>query len=56
MIVESPLPITHYRSSISVHEVSGGMSKVVWRGSFQRKNTAANPPEAESDAGVTKLI
>ena len=55
-IVESPLPITGYVSSISVHAGSNGMTKVVWSGSFKRKNTDANPPEAESDAGAIKLV
>lgn len=56
MIVESPLPIAHYSSSISVRPGEAGMTRVVWRGSFMRKNTSDNPPEAESDAGVVKLI
>lgn len=56
MIVDSPLPITHYVSTVSVSPGGGGMSKVTWRGTFRRKNTSANPPEAESDAGVKKLL
>ena len=56
MIVESPLPIVHYSSTISVRPGNEGMSKVTWSGSFKRKNTSDTPPEAESDAGVTKLI
>lgn len=56
MIIESPLPIAHYSSTVSVHPGKGGMTKVVWSGSFKRKNTSDSPPEAESDAGVTKLI
>jgi mxaD protein len=56
MIVESPLPITHYSATISVRPGKEGMSKVSWSGSFKRKNTSDDPPEAESDAGVTKLI
>lgn len=55
-ITESPLPITHYTSTISVKAGAGGMTKVTWSGSFKRKNTSDTPPEAESDAGVTKLI
>jgi hypothetical protein len=55
-IIESPLPIDRYTSSIMVRPVQGGMSRVVWIGHFRRKNPADNPPEAESDAGVTKLI
>ncbi len=55
-IVESPLPITGYKSMFSVKPGKNGMTTVTWTGKFQRKNTSANPPEAESDAGVTKLI
>lgn len=56
-IVESPLPITDYASVISVRPGHGdGMTEVIWTGSFKRKNTSDSPPDAESDAGVTKLI
>jgi mxaD protein len=56
MIVDSPLPITHYLSTVAVRAGADGMTKVTWRGTFKRKNTSDNPPEAESDAGVTKLV
>jgi len=55
-IVESPLPITDYVSKVTVRSAGGGMTKVIWSGTFKRKNPADNPPEAESDAGVTKLV
>jgi mxaD protein len=55
-ITESPLPIAHYVSTISVRPGQDGMTKVIWSGSFKRKNTSDNPPEAESDAGTTKLV
>jgi len=55
-IVESPLPITGYASTISVRPGPAGMTKVIWSGSCKRKNPADDPPEAESDAGVTKLL
>jgi hypothetical protein len=29
---------------------------VAWSGNFKRQNTSDNPPEAESDAGVIKLV
>jgi hypothetical protein len=32
------------------------MTKVIWSGTFKRKNAADNPPEAESDAGAIKLV
>jgi len=56
MIVDSPLPITHYVSTVAVRPGGAGTTKVTWRGTFKRKNTSDNPPEAESDAGVTKLV
>jgi mxaD protein len=57
IIVESPLPITDYKSKIAVLPGKGdGMTEVVWSGTFKRKNTSDNPPEAESDAGALKLV
>ena len=55
-IIESPLPITNYVSHISVRPGRNGGSRVTWSGTFKRKNTAENPPEAESDAGVIKFV
>jgi mxaD protein len=55
-IVESPLPLTAYVSTITVQPGPGGTTKVIWRGSCKRKNTSDKPPEAESDAGVEKLL
>ncbi len=57
IIDPSPLPIVHYRSTLSVKAGADGNSSVVtWGGSFKRKNPSDNPPDAESDAGVTKFI
>ena len=57
IIVESPLPITDYKSKVLVRPgKSAGMTEVVWSGTFKRKNTSDNPPEAESDAGALKLV
>jgi hypothetical protein len=55
-ILESPLPFTGYASTISVRSGPAGVTRVSWSGSCKRKNAADNPPEAESDAGVTKLL
>ena len=56
-IIESPLPLQDYVSSISLAPGKGGGTTVVtWGGDFKRKNPADNPPEAESDAGAIKLI
>jgi Polyketide cyclase / dehydrase and lipid transport len=56
VIVESPLPITHYSSTVTVRPGKSGMTEVIWSGSWKRKNPADDPPEAESDAGTIKLV
>jgi len=53
---ETSLPIHRYSATISVKAGKDGTSVVTWSGSFKRKNTTDNPPEAESDAGVIKFI
>jgi mxaD protein len=55
-VVESPLPIDHYQSSMSVKPSANGGSTVSWVGTWKRKNPRDNPPEAESDAATLKLI
>jgi mxaD protein len=55
-ILESPLPFTGYASTISVRPGPAGLTRVIWSGSCTRKNPAGNPPEAESDAGIRKLL
>lgn len=55
-IIESPLPIDHYVSRLSVKPGKNGGSRVTWSGSFKRKNTSDNPPEAENDAAAKKLV
>lgn len=55
-IVESPLPITNYVSTLSVKEGTKGTTVVRWVGTFKRKNPADSPPEAETDAAGIKLI
>jgi len=55
-IIDSPLPITDYSSTLSVRAGAGGVTEVTWSGTWKRKNPADNPPEAESDAGTIKLI
>jgi mxaD protein len=53
---ESALPIHNYSSTITVKAGKDGGSVMTWTGWFKRKNTADNPPDAESDAGVIKFI
>lgn len=55
-VIESPLPVTDYLSSVGVKANSAGGTTVVWVGQFRRKNALDNPPEGESDAGAVAFI
>ncbi|HZP86917.1 MAG TPA: SRPBCC family protein [Burkholderiales bacterium] len=55
-VIESPLPIDHYLSTMTVKPNANGGSTVTWIGQFTRKNPRTNPPEGESDAGALGLI
>ncbi|MEU6264534.1 SRPBCC family protein [Saccharopolyspora shandongensis] len=39
-IVQAPFPVTGYRSTITVHEVSGTQSRVEWSGTFTPVGTS----------------
>ena len=52
----SPLPLKNYKSTLTVKSTGKGKSQIVWVADFKRKNPDANPPEAESDAGLHKFI
>jgi len=55
-IIESPLPLDHYQSTMAVKPNAMGGTTVVWTGTFVRKNPRDNLPEGESDAGAVKFI
>ena len=55
-IVESPLPIDRYVSTMSVKPDGHGGSIVTWVGVFSRKNPRDNVPEAENDAALVAII
>jgi mxaD protein len=55
-VIESPLPIDRYLSTMSVKSDGAGGSIVTWVGQFSRKNPRSQPPEAENDASVVGLI
>jgi mxaD protein len=55
-IIESPLPLDHYLSTMTVKANSSGGSTVTWIGTFVRKNPRENLPEGESDAGALGFI
>ncbi|QUH01910.1 SRPBCC family protein [Saccharopolyspora erythraea] len=43
-ILQAPFPVTGYRSTLTVHEVSGAQSRVEWSGTF----TPAGASEGEA--------
>ena len=55
-VIESPLPIDRYLSTMTVKPNGRGGCTVTWIGQFSRKNPRENPPEGESDAAVLTLI
>jgi mxaD protein len=50
------LPLMNYFSSMGIKPNASGGTTVAWQGSFKRRNGTDNPPEGESDAGVTGFI
>jgi len=51
IVGDSPLPITHYVSTMSVKKSKGGMTKVIWQGTFDNK-----PDSGKSDDEVVEMI
>ena len=54
-LVESPLPLTDYQSTVAVKPKGQG-SQVIWTVTFRRKNPTANPPADQSDAAGIDLL
>lgn len=52
-IVESPLPLIEYRSSVKVSPVDGG-SEITWSGSYKRR--AEKPTKDNDDAAVMGIV
>lgn len=55
-IIESPLPLRDYVSSITLTESGKGTTVVTWVGDFRRKSDSETPPEGESDKAAVDLI
>ena len=51
IIGDSPFPITHYVSTMSVKKSKGAMTKVIWQGKFNNK-----PESGKSDDEVVEMI
>ena len=50
------LPINNYSSVLSVEEIDGGKSKVIWKGAFYRGYMNNDPPEDLNDAAAIKAV
>jgi mxaD protein len=55
-IIESPLPLRDYHSTMSVQADPKGGARVRWSGVFKRKSTSDTPPDNENDEAATKLV
>jgi mxaD protein len=55
-IIDSPLPLRDYVSSVAVKPGAKGGSHVTWTGHFKRKSTSDTPPDNENDEAATKLV
>ena len=55
-ILEGVLPVSSYISWISVKRGKTGVTTFVWKSSFKRKDTSANPAEGQDDAAAVKTI
>ena len=51
IVGDSPFPITHYVSTLSVKKGRGGMTKVIWQGKFDNK-----PDSGKTDEEVVEMI
>jgi len=55
-IIEGVLPVSGYVSSVTVKSAGKDKSRVVWNGTFKRKDTSATPAEGQDDATAVKVI
>ena len=55
-ILEGVLPVSSYVSSLTVKGGKGGVTTVIWKGHFKRKDTSANPAAGQDDATAVKTI
>jgi uncharacterized protein YndB with AHSA1/START domain len=56
-LLPSAFPLDDYVATTSVRPNHDGTGSImIWTSTFRRKNFSANPPEAESDAGLIKAL
>ena len=55
-IIEGVLPVSSYVSSVTVKATKGGVTTVVWKGTFKRQDTFSNPAAGRDDDAAVKTI
>ena len=55
-ILEGVLPVSSYVSTVTVKSQGENKTLVVWKGSFKRKDTSANPAAGQGDEDAVKTI
>ncbi len=55
-ILEGVLPVSSYVSSVTVKSGKRGVTTVVGKGRFKRKDTSANPAAGQDDKTAVKII
>lgn len=56
VILEGVLPVSDYRSTVSVSPAGAGKSKVTWVGTFKRKDQSDMPAKGQGDEDATNTI
>ena len=55
-ILEGVLPVSSYVSTVTVKSQGENKTLVIWKGSFKRKDTSANPAAGQGDEDAVKTI
>jgi mxaD protein len=55
-IIESVLPVSHYRSVFTVTSIGKDKTLVTWSGRFKRKNLGDSPADGENDKAAVDAI
>jgi mxaD protein len=55
-ILEGVLPVSDYNSTMHLVPAGKGKTKVIWSGTFKRKNVGDNPADTENDKAAMDAI
>lgn len=53
---EGPLPVSNYRSTLTIHPLDGGRSKVEWGGTFMRADRSSKPAADRDDQAAVQTV